>query len=259
MIEDQRFTPKNQPPELFAECDHLLNQILPEELNDDHDMITELIEEDSIIFGQELQQAFEYNSKTYIEQTFKIENDDEWGDDESTPITETDLLTKNTKKIIVISNVAGMGKTTVLTSLIKKLKHEPNILCLRLNLNDCSSKLKALEEEMRDDTIDRENVDLVNLFDQTVNTFDELSLKVAVERNEVVTFFDGIDEISSNYDDVIVALIKLLLELSKQIYITTRPNRKMFLKKKFRKLIEIYEMEALQNEVELLTSIWMEK
>lgn len=93
-------------------------------------------------------------------------------------------------------------------------------------------------------TIERE--DMINLFESS-NKFDEQFLRTVLQRKGIVLFLDGFDEISPNYDDVIVTIIKLLLDLSIKIYITTRPNRKKYLDLMFNELINIYEMNALSG------------
>lgn len=109
--------------------------------------------------------------------------------------------------------------------------------------------------------IDRDMIVSINFFDQTSNKFDAELLGIALRRQEVVIFIDGFDEISPNYDDVVLALIKIFLDLSKIIYISTRPNKKNYLEEIILDDIKIYKMEILsiQAQIEYLATFWMKK
>jgi len=77
----------------------------------------------------------------------------EFIDDKSYTKTYTEeamIKMTNTSKIIIISDTAGMGKSTILTHLALQIKKDPSnsdLWLIRINLNDYTDKLKELKEK----------------------------------------------------------------------------------------------------------------
>jgi ankyrin repeat protein len=155
--------------------------------------------------------------------------------------SEKELL-KSEQKIILISDTAGMGKSTLLTSLAEKIKEElPFIWVIRLDLNNYSSEFKKKIDEY---TLNSETkIAAIFLFDlmksqpetKFKNDFEEKLLGAALEdTGNIVLMFDGFDEISPNYKDIAIRLITCLRESKvDKIFLSTRPNMNEELQQNF--------------------------
>ncbi|XP_023311846.1 uncharacterized protein LOC108905886 [Anoplophora glabripennis] len=159
-------------------------------------------------------------------------------------------------KMIVISDSAGMGKSTVLTNMAACIKEKyPHFWVIRINLNDYASVLRD-SLERGTDTISRvelldsrEATKLSNCFERFVFSMNE----------KVVLMLDGVDEISPNYIGMIIRLLYWCQEDSnfKKIFVTTRPHMTGELKAVL-KVDSLFTMLPLtrSNQVDLLTRCW---
>jgi len=136
----------------------------------------------------------------------------------------------NTSKIIIISDTAGMGKSTILTHLALQIKKDPSnsdLWLIRINLNDYTDKLKELKEKIVIKELDLDSLveflsrDLLNISDP----FEQKLIKHCITMGKSIVMFDGFDEISPTYKDLVIGLLKILSKTQiRQVWITTRPN-----------------------------------
>src|SRR5690606_14992572 len=106
----------------------------------------------------------------------------------------------------------GMGKTTILSSISRKIKEvKPSLYVIRVDLND---HCKVLENETENRSFNEENQEgaidfLVNrLMDLEKGCFQsKLARWRLTQTGGVVVLFDGFDEISPSYSDVVTQLI----------------------------------------------------
>lgn len=84
--------------------------------------------------------------KFYIERKFILLTGDKQS--VSSVLNETDLL-KDKFKIIIISDIPGMGKSTLLSSLIiKQKKIKSSVWCIRINLNESLTALEVFKRKL---------------------------------------------------------------------------------------------------------------
>jgi len=163
------------------------------------------------------------------------------------------------QKVIMISDTAGMGKSTVLTHLSKEIKQKfPNKWVVRIDLNDHTDALKALLQEQ----IDKQKaIEFVSAKLLTLKPGFELELfKQCCEQNQKVKpviMLDGFDEISPFYKETVIDLLQGLRQTAvEQLWVSTRPHLKEELEDKLHQLSYTLEPFSEENQVEFLTKFW---
>jgi predicted NACHT family NTPase len=151
------------------------------------------------------------------------------------------------KRVMLISDTAGMGKSTVLTYLSKIIKQKFTAKwVVRIDLNGHTYALKVLKEEH----IDKEKaIDFASERLLKLKPGLELELfKQCCEQKQklrLVIMLDGFDEISPSYKDT--ALTQTAVE---QLWVTTRPRVREELEDKLQQLSYTFEPFSEGNEVE---------
>jgi ankyrin repeat protein len=161
--------------------------------------------------------------------------------------------------VMLISDTAGMGKSTILTHLSKQIKQNfPAKWVVRIGLNDHTDALSALqgEELSKEKSIDFISEKLlklkpglqVNLFKQ----FCEQKQKVGI-----VIMIDGFDEICPFYKETVIDLLQALRQTAvEQLWVTTRPHQREYLEDKLQQLSYTLEPFSEENQVEFLSTFW---
>jgi ankyrin repeat protein len=176
-------------------------------------------------------------------------------------LSEDELLDSK-QKIIIISDPAGMGKSTLLNSLANQIKEKlPHIWVIRLDLSNYS---KEFEKKIKAKLDSNTDVDFLKELMQSLpetnfkSNFENKLLTAALEETgRVVLMFDGFDEISPNYKDIVM---RLIIELKKskvdKIFLTTRPNMREELEQTLDTLS--YHLKPLSNDEQFqyLWNIW---
>jgi hypothetical protein len=147
-------------------------------------------------------------------------------DEETSRSNSEDELTKRSAHITIISDVAGMGKSSLFCKLCEVLKeHEPDCWIYKLDLNDHSEaldeltnmKLQSPKEAVR--FIGQQVIKFKSNFER--NHFTDSCF----ETGKVILLVDGFDEIFGSYGDEVLDLIKLLAQTKiKKLLISTRPE-----------------------------------
>src|SRR5699024_9662427 len=134
----------------------------------------------------------------------------------------------------------GMGKTTILSSVSKKIKtKKPSQLVIRVNLNNFT---KALDQEATNRSFNEKKkekaIDFMvdSLMELEIGGFESRLVKWRLtQTGGVVVLFDGFDEISPDYEKVMTQLIRALKRTKvEQIWVTTRPHWREHLEKELR-------------------------
>ena len=132
--------------------------------------------------------------------------------------SDLDKLLQQAKheKIMLITDKAGMGKTTILTHLSKRIKQKYPAHCLvKIDLNDYTELLKAQKENEMDkgwilEFVSKEVLKLESHLEKEL-------FKKSFEGNEVsklVVMVDGFDEISPNYKQTVIDMLQILKQTS---------------------------------------------
>ncbi|GAB6025340.1 hypothetical protein CHUAL_010750 [Chamberlinius hualienensis] len=154
-----------------------------------------------------------------------------------------DVVEANNFYIILISDTAGMGKTTVLTKISQLIK---NHWLIRINLNNYSKIFDDIIKGLLSFPYNMNDQTLTFFIDKVLSHQPETKLETDFEKNvlhhliktkqKVIVMFDGFDEISPNYKNLALKLIQALQDTEiKQIWITTRPNMQKYLEDNLQK------------------------
>jgi len=163
------------------------------------------------------------------------------------------------QRMVLISDTAGMGKSTVLTHLTKQIKQKfPNKWVVRIDLNDHTDALKALKKEQ----IDKEKaVEFVSEKLLKLEPGLEMVLfkKCCEEKQKVriIIMLDSFDEISPSYKQTVTDLLQALRQTAvEQLWVTTRPHLRQELEDKLQQLSYTLEPFSEENQVEFLKKFW---
>jgi ankyrin repeat protein len=128
-------------------------------------------------------------------------------------------------KVVILTAKPGMGKSTELTRVAKKIKaSDPSYWVLRVNLIDCSSALRELGSPIDETEAQKFLHTLCTRAEENIRLFEKEWFHKCLEQYEVVVLFDGFDEISPYYKDKVIELLKVLKGTKmNQLWITTRP------------------------------------
>jgi len=163
------------------------------------------------------------------------------------------------QRVMLISDTAGMGKSTVLTHLSKQIKQKfPAKWVVRIDLNDHTDALNALKKEQ----IDKDKA--IEFVSEKVLKHKpglELELfKQCCEQKQkvrIVIMLDGFDEISPFYKETVIDLLQALRQtVVEQLWVTTRPHLREDLEDKLQQLSYTLQPFSEVNQIEFLTKFW---
>jgi len=162
-------------------------------------------------------------------------------------------------KVMLIADKAGMGKTTVLTYLSKRIKEDnPAHWLVRINLNDYTEVLMEMQRGKMDkgwvlEFVSKEVLKLESHLEKEL-------FKKSFEGNEiskVVIMVDGFDEISPKYKQTVIDMLQVLKHTSlEQLWVTTRPHLKEELEDSLQQLSYTLQPFSEVEQVEFLKKFW---
>jgi len=160
------------------------------------------------------------------------------------------LMLQAQRQVSLISDRAGMGKTTILSHLAKQIKQEQNgHWVVMIDLNDHTDALKAHCKQ---------KIEAVEFLSQRVlkldSPFEKELFEQLLKEGKVVVMFDGVDEISPSYERTVIVLLQALKESSvQQLWVTTHPHLRETLEKNLQPHSYTLEPFSKSNQVEFLT------
>ena len=164
------------------------------------------------------------------------------------------------QRVMLISDTAGMGKSTVLTHMSKKIKQKfPNSWVLRIDLNHHTEELEILkkgtiDKEKATEFVSKKLLKLKNEFD--LKLFEHCSEQR--QNIRIVLMLDGFDEISPVYGKTVIDLLQTLKNMSVlEFWITTRPHLRQELEDNLQQLSYTLVPFSRVNQVEFLTKFWL--
>lgn len=161
-----------------------------------------------------------------------------------------------TKKLAIIAGDVGIGKSTVLANLAATIKQSnPELWVIRIKLRDYTGILRnCLTKKMK-----RINaMELLNS-EETTKLTSEFEKSIFSTNGKVVLLLDGVDEISPDYTDLILDLLRQCLDASNfaKIFITTR----LHLTQKLEKILKTESLRMVpltkSNQRDFLKKYWM--
>ena len=163
------------------------------------------------------------------------------------------------QRVMLISDTAGMGKSTVLTHLSQRIKQKfPTKWVLRIDLNDHTNALNELKQEQIDKVKAIEFVS-TKLLELKPGIEMELFKKCCDQKQKlrIVVMLDGFDEISPSYKETVIDLLQALMQTEvEHLWVTTRPHLKEELEDKLHQLTYTLEPFSEKDQVEFLTKFW---
>ena len=178
-------------------------------------------------------------------------------------LSDLDNLLQQAKqqRLMLIAGTAGMGKTTVLTHLFKKIKETfPTHWLVRIDLNDYTELLEAQKERKMDkgDVVDFISTEVLKL----ESRLEKELFKKSFEGNEIsklVVMVDGLDVTSPDYKETVMDMLQFLKQTSlEQLWVTTRLHLKEELEDNLQQLSYILQPFSDVEQVEFLKKFWSE-
>nr|XP_046470846.1 uncharacterized protein LOC124213529 isoform X1 [Neodiprion pinetum]XP_046470848.1 uncharacterized protein LOC124213529 isoform X1 [Neodiprion pinetum] len=162
---------------------------------------------------------------------------------------------------VIVSDVAGMGKTTILTHFTTKMEeNNPKMWVIRINLNDYTEALAREKSECNVKAGDEESVTkfLVNDFLELKTEMERVILKYLIKvPGSVALLFDGFDEISPRYTETVIKMLKALKEYSGvKLVVTTRPQMPSALESTLQTFSYAMEPFSREDQIDFLVRYW---
>ena len=141
-------------------------------------------------------------------------------------ISEDELINNSKRSTVIISGVAGTGKSTALSQYYSKIKEiDPNCLVVRINLVEQAKTILKIDFDPDDRSC------VVNFFTNLFPVMKSSPLARSLLQHRIETaghlivMFDGFDEISFQIQEKVINLMKAIsLTKIERLYITTRPH-----------------------------------
>jgi ankyrin repeat protein len=163
------------------------------------------------------------------------------------------------QRVMLISDTAGMGKSTLLTVLSKQIKQKfPTKWVVRIDLNHHTNALNKLMQEQINK---RKAIEFLSekLMNHKPGLEMELFNLCCVQKQKVtiVVMLDGFDEISPTYKETVFDLLQALMQTAiEQLWVTTRPHLRKGLEDKLQQLTYTLEPFSEKDQIEFLTKFW---
>jgi len=185
-------------------------------------------------------------------------------DTESSPTYAADDLDKlleqaEHQRVMLITDTAGMGKSTILTHLSKQIKQKfPAKLVVRIDLNDNTDALRALKQEQ---IVKEKAIEFV--LEKLLKLEPGLEMELFKEGCEqkqklrIIIMLDGFDNVSPFYKETVIDLLQALRQTAvEQVWVTTRPHLRAYLEDQLQQVSYTLEPFSEKNQVEFLTTFW---
>jgi hypothetical protein len=167
----------------------------------------------------------------------------------------------NEKLVVIISGLAGTGKSTLLCHYYEEIKKaKPDHWVIKINLVD------HYETILKQDNITLSNavdifVNLVNVVDDK-SSFSRSLLRNRLERGDRIIFmFDGFDEVNDLCQDKAIELMKVITKNKSKLYVTTRPYMQIHEDLQFQLSQLAYNLENFteKDQINYVTSYWVKE
>lgn len=222
------------------------------------EVLEEIVKKERVLVGKPLLNLDECTRRLYINRKFmrQIEGSGE-GEDvtfRGTTFSE-DIIYEVTREMVLISDGAGTGKSTVFTNLAIGIKEKnPHLWVIKINLNDCTKCLRDLLGK------NRKMVTVEDLLNSKETTMlrSQLEKSVFFIKGKIVLLLDGFDEISPNYTGLILGLLEQCHKEPNfgKIFVATRPYVVEEVKENLQVEAFVLEPFTEKNQVNFLTHYW---
>jgi REP element-mobilizing transposase RayT len=164
------------------------------------------------------------------------------------------------KSTVIISGVAGSGKSTILSHYYEKIKRtKSDHWIIRINLVDRCEELMKVNHFTRSDVINFciNHLHVVN----EKSSFSRSLLRNRLEKGDRIIFmFDGFDEINSSCQEKAIQLMKAITkETAAQLFVTTRPHMADDLQFQLSQLAYNLENFTEKDQIDYLIKFWIKE
>jgi len=187
----------------------------------------------------------------------------EYIDVQNSASSDLDNLLQQEKKqtVMLIADIAGMGKTTVLTHMSKRIKEKnPAHWLVRIDLNEYGELFKAQTGKKVDEgwVLEFVSQKVLKLESDLEKDFFKRSFG-GNDISKVVVIVDGFDEICPNYKETVIDMLHILKQASlEQLWITTRPHLRQELEDNLQQLSYTLQPFSEVEQVEFLKKFWLQ-
>lgn len=223
------------------------------------EILEKLVKGEKIKVGSEVQLLEQHLGYYYINRTFKrvikiTENENRVGRTRRETISEDKIYEVN-DKLVLIADSPGKGKSTVFSKLAVIIKEKyPNLWVFRIDLNEYSGILKKFKD------VNEETISIMELLSYKDKTklSNQLEKVIFSMKKEVVMLFDGVDEISPDYTELVFSLLNQCQEGANfaKVFISTRPHMTEALESKFSLIAFTLLPFTEQDQINFLTNYW---
>ena len=165
------------------------------------------------------------------------------------------------QRVMLIADKAGMGKSTVLTHLSKRIKQKyPAHWMVRTDLNEYGELFKAQTGKKVDEgwVLEFVSQKVLKLESDLEKDFFKRSFG-GNDISKVVVIVDGFDEICPNYKETVIDMLHILKQASlEQLWITTRPHLRQELEDNLQQLSYTLQPFSEVEQVEFLKKFWLQ-
>lgn len=217
--------------------------------------LADLLQEKPLEISEPLAIPSSYDEAYYICRSFRQNMDST-----KAPMNLDDLLLQaKQQKVIIISDTAGMGKSTLLTHLTHVIKQKNHVHWLvRIDLIDHVDSLAIQAKEKT------ENIQFLSEKILKLKTpLDKAFFNHSLEEGKVILMFDGFDEICPDHKKTVIELLRSIKgTLVEQLWITTRPHLRIELEQNLNQPEKSsYSLDpfSVDDQVEFLTKFWRKK
>lgn len=246
------------------------NEIYPRRIpgeNADTSVWGNLLERD-VIIGRELILSEEYNLKHYINRTLTQMPSTANAVKLTVNDNQQNLL-NHFAKVLLVSDTAGMGKTTISSHLVQEFKRQsPHLWVARLVALDCTNELREFDSMVPKDGSPKKLVNasydnfimnkLLKLTSPIEKFVFQQYLQNEYDKGQLILMFDGYDEINLKCRRAIVAILQYLGAKCnvRLIGITTRGQFGRDLEVMFQQHVFTLEPFTQGNKLDFLKRFW---
>lgn len=240
----------NLPNKIFYSKNEFLTNVLKRPLDDSSHFIKETS------CNKKIKLIWKKSNNNIVDELLQFVDENQ-----STTFKESDLINNQSfmgiPKLILLSDVPGMGKSTVLTNISLELKTKyPHKWIIKIDLNIYSAELYEIHNKIlsKDEYIQFLDEKILKFKTQLEKKLFEESFNI---EDKIILMFDGLDEISPNYETPFELLIQALLKTSVcQIWISTRSYIKEELRKKYKQFFFSLKPFTQNEREEFLKMYW---
>ncbi|XP_032782774.2 uncharacterized protein LOC116920771 [Daphnia magna] len=176
-------------------------------------------------------------------------------------IPEKDLtpLEEWENRVVVVSDVAGTGKSTMLSNYYRKMRNEkPDNWIIKMDLVDHIGALRQFNSDEVDQKVEAIKFFIANIPNVRESPFAQSLLRHKLQTGDgIVVMLDGFDEIPIQCQDKCISLIEAIrLTNLNALYITTRPHLNRKLQDSLFQLAYTLRDFSQEDQINYLSGYW---